>query len=110
MSTCDGESAKTRHSGAKSLTSIPVAVQAAKDLRMNPIETEDFWEDLLDFVEQGKVIPVIGEQAVTFGDNNEPLYPWLARELVSRLNVTGERLPARPTLNDVAREHLLAGG
>ena len=50
-------------------------------MRMSPIGTDDFWEDLLDFIEQGKVIPVIGEHAVTFGDNNEPLYPWLAREL-----------------------------
>jgi hypothetical protein len=26
---------------------------------MSSIETEDFWEDLLDFIEQGKVIPVL---------------------------------------------------
>jgi hypothetical protein len=31
------------------------AIEAEKDLRMNPIETEDFWEDLLDIIEQGKV-------------------------------------------------------
>ena len=46
---------------------------------MSPIGTDDFWEDLLDFIEQGKVIPVIGEHAVTFGEGNEPLFPWLAR-------------------------------
>jgi len=40
-------------------------------------------EDLLNFVEQGKVIPVIGEHAVSFGEGNEPLYPFLARELDS---------------------------
>jgi TIR domain len=77
---------------------------------MSPIGTDDFWEDLLDFIEQGKVIPVIGEHAVTFGEGNEPLYPWLALELANRLGVTGARLTATPTLNDVAREHLLAGG
>ena len=77
---------------------------------MSPIGTEDFWEDLLDFIEQGKVIPVVGEHAVTFGEENELLYPWLARELADRLNVTGARLGATPTLHDVAREHLLAGG
>ena len=81
-----------------------------KELRMSPIGTDDFWEDLLDFIEQGKVIPVIGEHAVTFGEGNEPLYPWLARELATRLGVSGARLGATPTLNDVAREHLLAGG
>jgi hypothetical protein len=77
---------------------------------MSPIGTDDFWEDLLDFIEQGKVIPVIGEHAVTFGEGNEPLYPWLALELANRLGVTGARLAMTPTLNDVAREHLLAGG
>ena len=77
---------------------------------MSPIATEDFWEDLLDFTEQGKVIPVIGEHAVTFGESNEPLYPWLAAELANRLGVNGPRLTADLTLNDVAREHLLARG
>jgi hypothetical protein len=50
---------------------------------MSPIGTDDFWEDLLDFVEQGKVIPVISEHAASFGEGNEPLYPFLARELDS---------------------------
>jgi hypothetical protein len=77
---------------------------------MSSIGTDDFWEDLLDFIEQGKVIPVIGEHTVSFGEGNEPLYPWLARELTTRLGVNGARLAATPTLNDVAREHLLAGG
>ena len=77
---------------------------------MSPNGTDDFWEDLFDFIEQGKVIPVIGEHVVSFGEGNEPLYPWLARELANRLGVTGARLAATPTLNEVAREHLLAGG
>src|SRR5580704_3628401 len=87
-----------------------LAIEAEKDLRMSSIETDDFWEDLLDFIEQGKVIPVIGEPAVTFGQSNEPFYPWLGRELATRLGVNGSRLTEKPTVNDVAREHLLAGG
>jgi TIR domain-containing protein len=83
---------------------------SGNELRMCSIGTDDFWEDLLDFVEQGKVIPVIGEHAVSFGAGNELLYPWLALELATRLGVNGTRLSATPTLNDVAREHLLAGG
>ena len=75
-----------------------------------PIGTDDFWEDLLDYIEQGKVLPVIGERAVSFGEGNEPLYAWLARELATRLGINGSRLAEKPTLNDVAREHLLAGG
>jgi TIR domain/SIR2-like domain len=77
---------------------------------MNPIGTDEFWEDLLDFVEQGKVIPVVGEHVVSFGDSNELLYPWLARELATLLGVNVSRFTENPTLNDVAREHLLAGG
>jgi hypothetical protein len=77
---------------------------------MNPIRFDDFWDDLLDFIEQGKVIPIIGERAVTFGDADEPFYPWLARELAGCLGVNKARLPANFTLSDVACEHLLAGG
>src|SRR6266481_7447350 len=62
--------------------------------------SDDFWEDLLDFIEQGKTHPVIGEHAVSFGEGNEPLYPWLARELANRLGgVTVAQLAATPTLN-----------
>ncbi|MBV9492186.1 MAG: toll/interleukin-1 receptor domain-containing protein, partial [Verrucomicrobia bacterium] len=77
---------------------------------MSPIGTDDFWEDLLDFMEQGKVIPIIGERAVTFGEADEPFYPWLAKELAGRLKLDGARLPDAPTLTHVACEHLLARG
>jgi hypothetical protein len=56
---------------------------------MSPIGTDDFWEHLLEFIEQRKVLPVVGQHAVTFGEGNELLYPWLARELATRLGVNG---------------------
>jgi hypothetical protein len=31
---------------------------------------DDFWEDLLTLIEAGKVIPVIGERAVTISPND----------------------------------------
>jgi hypothetical protein len=101
---------KTDSSATLPLKPASGDLTAGKELRMSLIGTDDFWEDLLDFVEQGKIIPVIGEHAVTFGEGNEPLYPWLALEMATRLGVNGTRLAATPTLNDVAREHLLAGG
>jgi len=59
-------------------------------------------EDLLNFVERGKVIPVIGEHAVSFGEGNEPLYPFLARELDSAWCKRRTGSPRRPHLiNDV---------
>ena len=47
----------------------------------------DFWEDLLDFIENGKVIPVIGEGVVTFGDDDRNLYAALATGLAEKLQV-----------------------
>ena len=70
----------------------------------------DFWEDLLIFIEEGRVIPVIGESIVTFGDNDENLYHWLAGRLAEKLQVPLESLPANPSLNDVVVRHLLNGG
>ena len=77
---------------------------------MPPVFGDDEWDDLLDFVEQGKVIPVVGEAAVTFSDEDRPLYPWLARELAGRLSVPPEMLPDFPTVSSVAQSHLARGG
>lgn len=70
----------------------------------------DFWEDLLIFIEEGKVIPVIGESVVTFGDDDRNLYEWLAKRLAEKLQVPPGQLPDDPTLNDVVCRHLLNGG
>jgi hypothetical protein len=70
----------------------------------------DFWEDLLIFIEEGKVIPVVGESLVTFGDQDQSLYSWLARRLADKLQVAPASLPGSPTLNDVVCRHLLNGG
>jgi hypothetical protein len=70
----------------------------------------DFWEDLLIFIEEGKVIPVIGESVVTFGDDDRNLYQWLAKRLAEKLQVPPDSLPDNPTLNDVVCRHLLNGG
>ncbi len=74
-----------------------------------PIDS-DFWEDLLIFIEEGRVIPVIGESVVTFGDDGQNLYRWLAKRLADKLQVPLESLPEIPTLNDVVVRHLLNGG
>lgn len=70
----------------------------------------DFWEDLLVFIEEGKVIPLIGEGVVTFGPDNQNLYGWLAKSLAEKLQVPPDSLPPSPTLNDVVCRHLLRGG
>ena len=71
---------------------------------------EDFWEDLLTLIEDGKVIPVIGSGVVTRGDNGQPLYPWLAQRLAESLGLPPSALPPKPDLNAVATAHLLNRG
>jgi hypothetical protein len=58
---------------------------------MAPFETEDFWDDLLAFVEQGRVIPVIGPELLTIaGDAGPaPLYRVVADRLLARYGVRG---------------------
>jgi hypothetical protein len=77
---------------------------------MPPFFGDDQWDDLLDFVEQGKVIPIVGEASVTFSDEDRPLYPWLATELAGRLSLPPEMLPDTPTVSSVAQIHLAQGG
>jgi len=74
-----------------------------------PIDS-DFWEDLLIFIEEGKVIPVIGESMVSFGEDDRNLYQWLAVRLAEKLQVPLDTVPENPTLNDVVCQHLLKGG
>ena len=71
---------------------------------------DDFWEDLLTFIEEGRVIPVIGEGAVTFGPDDALLYPWLALRLADRLKIEPAKLPPVPTVNDVVCAWLIGGG
>ncbi len=77
---------------------------------MTPSLDEDFWEDLLTLIEEGKVIPVIGAGVVTRADDDGLFYPWLARRLAERLGISLDTRSAAVDLNDVATAHLLKGG
>ena len=70
----------------------------------------DFWEDLLTFIEEGRVIPIIGEGVVNFAPDDRNLDDWLAKGLAERLQIPPDALPLNPTLNDVVCRHLLRGG
>ena len=61
-----------------------------------PEPPERFWEDLLLFIDEGKVIPVIGPELVTIeeGGTQIPLYQWLAHRLANRILITHK--PPRP--------------
>ena len=77
-------------------------------MQFNPDET--FWDDLLTYVDSGCVIPVLGQGAITYGDSDQPFYPWLARRLAEKLRVSVPEDAPAPSLNDIVCRHLLAGG
>lgn len=72
---------------------------------------DDAWDDLLNFVEEKQVIPIVGpELAVVQTDvGMENLYSWLARSLAARLGLPAPA-GAALTLNDVIVRHLANHG
>lgn len=48
-----------------------------------PIATEDFWEDLLELIEGGNVLPVVGQGITTTAPDDALLAPWLAAKLAA---------------------------
>ena len=64
---------------------------------------EDAWEDLLDFIEERRVIPIVGPELLKVETDDGPrlLYDWLAEKLAAKLGVDTARLPQPYTLNDV---------
>lgn len=76
------------------------------------VPSDGFWEDLLLHIEEGKVIPVVGPELVTVrdGEQDVPLYSWLARRLAEAIELPGAELPAAFDLNDVVSLHLRRGG
>jgi serine/threonine protein kinase len=77
---------------------------------LSPPLNNDFWEDLLELIKEGKVIPVVGAGVVTRGDDQALFYPWLARRLAERLGISPETGTRAMNLNDVATAYLLKRG
>src|SRR5690348_10885416 len=64
---------------------------------------EDAWDDLLNYIEERRVIPIIGPDLLRVQTDRglRPLYEWLAEKLAVRLSVDTVGLPTPLTLNDV---------
>jgi hypothetical protein len=73
---------------------------------------EDAWEDLLSFIEERRVIPIVGPELLMVATDRGPrlLLDWAAEKLAARLNVDTSALPERYTLNDVVCWFLAARG
>jgi hypothetical protein len=81
-------------------------LQAAKDLMQG--FDEDAWDDLLNYIEEHRVIPIIGPDLLRVQTDGglRPLYVWLAEKLAARLSVETAELPQPLTLNDVMCSYL----
>jgi hypothetical protein len=53
-------------------------------------ELNRFWDQLLQLIEEGKVVPVIGQDLLTIPEStgHTLLYPYLAERLAKYLNVS----------------------
>jgi hypothetical protein len=73
---------------------------------------DDAWDDLLSFIEERRVIPIVGPELLQVATDRGPrlLYDWLAEKLAVRLNVDVACLPQPYTLNDVVCWFLAARG
>ena len=69
---------------------------------------EDAWDDLLNYIEERRVIPIVGPDLLRVDTDQGPrlLYEWLAEKLAAKLSVDPAGLPQPLTLNDVVCSYL----
>jgi hypothetical protein len=87
----------------------PPDTEAAPGL---PALDDDAWDDLLNYIEERRVIPIVGPELLRVETDAGPrlLYDWLAEKLAGKLNVDLRQLPQPCTLNDVVCWYLAARG
>jgi TIR domain/SIR2-like domain len=73
---------------------------------------DDAWDDLLSYIEERRVIPIVGPELLLVSTERGPrlLLDWVAEKLAGRLNVNIGELPQPYTLNDVICWFLSARG
>jgi hypothetical protein len=88
-----------------------MSTAATAQLPMSVLD-DDAWDDLLSFIEERRVIPILGPELLQVTTDRGPrlLYDWLAEKLAARLNVDVSLLPQPYTLNDVVCWFLGARG
>jgi hypothetical protein len=70
-----------------------------------------FWDRLIHLLEEGKVVPVVGQDLLTIPEasGHTLLYPYLAERLAKYLRVPTDDLPEGSELNEVACRYLSKG-
>jgi len=87
------------------------SASAAVPLTLTTLD-DDAWDDLLSFIEERRVIPIVGPELLQVATERGPrlLLDWVAEKLAGRLNVDVRELPQPYTLNDVVCWFLAARG
>jgi hypothetical protein len=78
-----------------------------------PASQEFFWDDLLEYIEENRVIPIIGAELLDIPDGaggQVPLQRLLAQRLGERLRVPAEDCVGDDALNQVVCRYLQQGG
>lgn len=77
-----------------------------------PAMDDDAWDDLLNFIEERRVIPIVGPELLQVETETglRPLYGWVAEKLAVKLAVDTSLLPENYNLNDVVCWFLSARG
>jgi TIR domain/SIR2-like domain len=88
-----------------------MASSAAATVPMTTLD-DAAWDDLLSFIEERRVIPIVGPELLMISSERGPrmLFDWAAQKLATRLNVDTAQLPQPYTLNDVVCVFLAARG
>jgi len=75
----------------------------AANLTLDATLNEDAWDDLLSFIEDRRVIPIVGPELLMIATDEGPrlLYDWVAERLAAKLNVDARQLPQHFSLDDV---------
>jgi len=78
-------------------------VSSVIPLATHPRLDDDAWDDLINFIEERRVIPIVGPELlhVETESGSRLLYDWMAEKLAAKLGVDVSRLPEDYTLNDV---------
>jgi hypothetical protein len=63
----------------------------------------DTWDDLINHIEERKVIPIIGPELLIVATDAGPraLQAWLAPRQAARLGIPADELPPDPSINDL---------
>jgi len=91
--------------------SIPATCRRSP-ISESPIsESPIFWEILLQLIDEGQIVPVVGRDLLTLKDERGTtlLYPYLAEKLAATLEVPADNLPKGEELNEVACRYISRG-